>query len=226
MQIELPDEVIEALRNVLAPVIERLIDEKVEQRSPLLLSVTQVADELSCSRAAVFGLIHGGHLEAIHTGRTYRIATAVLREYVEELSKPTREREVITASNTRARPAYRAPSQSRGNSRQASSTSLVRATRPPRAPRAQRAKAQKVSKEEIAERRSTVAEFAESWWGLESATALLERSGIALTDGSDGQSTFRYGDLIEWMENNTAAFDQWAEEFDPVLNPSGDHTKG
>ncbi|MGH9920355.1 MAG: excisionase family DNA-binding protein [Nitrososphaerales archaeon] len=47
----------------------------MEQRRPLLLSVSQVADELSCSRASVFGLIHGGHLEAVRTGRSYRLAS-------------------------------------------------------------------------------------------------------------------------------------------------------
>ena len=49
MQIELPESVRDALRDVLTPVIERLIDQRVEQRRPLLLSVSQVAEELSCS---------------------------------------------------------------------------------------------------------------------------------------------------------------------------------
>jgi len=218
MLIDLPDEVVEALRNALVPVLERLIDEKVEQRRPLLLSVTEVADELSCSRTSVYGLIHGGYLEAVQTGRTYRVATAVLHEYVEELSKPTSERAVATASNTRTRAPYRASSQGQVKSRQTSSTSVVSATKPPRAPRP---KVKKVSKEEIAERRCTVAEFAESWWGLESANTLLERAGIALTEGSDGQSAFRYGDLVEWMEGNKTAFEQWLTKYDPVLNRSG-----
>jgi hypothetical protein len=48
----------------------------------------------------------------------------------------------------------------------------------------------------------------------------MERSGAALTDGEEaGRITFRYGDLIEWMEDNNQQFEQWAEEFDQVLNP-------
>jgi len=93
MQIELPAQVIDALRDALTPVIERLIDEKVEQRRPLLLSVTQVADELSCSRASVYGLIRGGYLAAIQTGRTYRVATAHSRPTSTSLrNRPTSAR--------------------------------------------------------------------------------------------------------------------------------------
>jgi hypothetical protein len=54
MHIELPDEVIESLREALTPLVDRLIDERVEQRRPLLLTVTEVAGELNCSRASVF----------------------------------------------------------------------------------------------------------------------------------------------------------------------------
>jgi excisionase family DNA binding protein len=80
----------------------------------------------------------------------------------------------------------------------------------------------KISKQEIAEKRWTMAEFAEQWYGLDSATALLERAGIALTEGSSGQATFRNGDLISWMESNKAQFEQWLEEFDPILKRSPD----
>jgi excisionase family DNA binding protein len=104
MQIEIPDTVIDALRESLAPILDRLIEERVEQRRPLLLSVTQVAEELNCSRASVFGLIRGGHLEAIRTGRSYRVATANFHEYVEELTKPSYDREVVSA---RTRPQQR-----------------------------------------------------------------------------------------------------------------------
>lgn len=86
MQIELPDSIIDVLREALTPVLDLLITERVEQRRPLLLSVTQVAEELSCSRTSVFGLIHGGHLEAIQVGRGYRVATVTLQNYVEELT--------------------------------------------------------------------------------------------------------------------------------------------
>jgi excisionase family DNA binding protein len=217
MQIEVPDEVVTVLRDALGPVIERLIDERVQQRRPLLLSVTEVANELSCSRASIYGLIHGGHLEAVCTGRTYRVATTTLHEYIEELTKPTREREVVSRTGVRAGVARRVASANRSRPRQLPSTSVLAATRPPRSPRPKR---QKMSKEEVADRRSTVVEFAESWHGLESATVLIQRSGIALTVGSDGQSTFRYGDLVEWMENNETEFHRWLEEFDPVLKGS------
>jgi excisionase family DNA binding protein len=170
MQIELPDQVIDAVRDALTPVIDRLIDERVEQRRPLLLSVTQVADELSCSRASVFGLIHGGRLEAIRTGRTYRVATATLQQYVDELSRPSYERDIVSARRTRTR-APRQAGRGPSNSRQAPATSVLPATRPPRAPRP---KQKKISKKEIADMRWTVAEFAERWWGMEAAAALLE----------------------------------------------------
>jgi len=97
MQIDIPDSVIDALRDALTPVLDRLIEERVEQRRPLLLSVTQVAEELSCSRASVYGLIHGGHLEAVRTGRSYHVATATLHEYVAELTKPSYQRDVVRA---------------------------------------------------------------------------------------------------------------------------------
>ncbi len=217
MQIELPDEIVDVLRDALTPVIDRLIDERVEQRRPLLLSVTQVAEELSCSRASVYGLIRGGHLEAIATGRTYRVATATLQEYVEELVKPFYERQVVSA---RTRPPRASPPVRRADRQPhpAPATSVLPATRPPRPPRPKRQKSP--SKKEIAESRCTVAEFAERWWGMESATVLLKRSGVHLTEGSDGQPTFRYGDLIEWMESHETDFEQWAEEFDPVLSRS------
>ena len=99
MQIEIPDELIDALRDSLTPLVDRLIDEKVEQRRPLLLSVPQVAEELGCSRSSVCGLIHGGHLEAIQMGRSYRVTTETLVRYAEELGKPRYERSVVTASH-------------------------------------------------------------------------------------------------------------------------------
>ena len=81
-----------------------------------------------------------------------------------------------------------------------------------------------MSKQEIADQRCTVGEFAERWWGIESAMALVEQSGIALTEGTGGQAKFRYGDLVEWMQNNGDQFDQWAEEFDPVLKRRNDQS--
>jgi len=218
MQIEIPDDlVLGALREALMPVVEGLIDEKVEQRRPLLLSITQVAEELSCSRASVYGLIHSRSLEAIRTGRTYRVATATLQAYVEELAKPAYERVVVNA-RTRPPTPRRQPTQvNQRRSRELSSPSVLAASRPPRSPRP---KQRKISKQEIVEERCTIAKFAERWWGVESATALLDQSGVVFTEGTDGQMTFRYGDLVEWMENNEVAFQEWAEEFDPVLNGS------
>jgi excisionase family DNA binding protein len=215
MQIEIPDDVLDALRDALTPVIELLIDERVEQRRPLLLSITEVADELSCSRASVFSLIHGGHLGAIRTGRTYRVVTTTLQEYVEELAKPTYQREVVTAGSVRTRATRSTATGGRAASRRMPSTSAVPATRPPRAPRPRQ---QKVSKEDVANQRCTVDELAGRWWGMAPATALIERSGVVLTTASDGQTTFRYGELVEWMENNKERFHQWVEEFDPTLN--------
>ena len=216
MQIEIPDQLIDVFRDALVPVVDRLVDERVEQRRPLLLSITQVADELSCSRASVFGLIHGGHLEAIRTGRTYRVATVTLQEYVEQLSRPTFERDVVGARRRQTTTQRNVRSGHRGRSRQSPTTSVIEATRPPRPPRP---KQQRMSKKEIAEEQCSIAKFAGRWWGLESARALIERSGVALQEGEDGQMTFRYGDLVEWMEGNSQAFHEWVEEFDPQLNP-------
>lgn len=219
MQIELPDDIVNVLRDALTPVIERLIDEKVEQRRPILLSVTQVAEELSCSRASVYGLIHGGHLEAISTGRTYRVATATLYEYVEQLTRPSHERSVVSADSMRHRTVQpTAVRRSRTRPQESPQTTVLTATKPPRPPRSRPAR---ISKKEIAERRWTIAEFAERWYGLVSATALLERAGIALTNDAGGPPTFRYGDLISWMESHTAEFELWLEEFDPVLKRRG-----
>ena len=212
MQIELPDQVVDALREALTPVIDRLIDERVEQRRPLLLSVAQVADELSCTRSSVYGLIRGGHLEAIRMGRTYRVATVTLQLYVEELAKPTNEREVIGAGTTRTAP--RDARGDRSRSRQMPAPAVHSAMRPPRA---RRPKQQKVSKKDIANERWSVAQFAEQWWGMESANALLKRSGTALSEDTDGQATFRYGDLMTWVETHHEQFQEWLEQVDPVL---------
>jgi excisionase family DNA binding protein len=65
-----------------------------------------------------------------------------------------------------------------------------------KAPRSERPRPPKMTKQEIADTRWTVAEVAERWRGPDSATALVERAGIAVTAGPVGQATFRYGDLI------------------------------
>ena len=162
MQIELPDSVVEALRGALTPIIERLIDEKVEQRRPLLLSVSQPTDELGCSHASVYGLIRGAYLEAIATGRNHRLTAATLYECVEERAKPSYEPSVVSGRSTRSR--KKEPpvaSTSRSRNQQMATTSVLIATKPPRPPRS---KPQTISKQEIAERRCTIAEFAEQWY--------------------------------------------------------------
>jgi len=189
MQIEIPDPVLDALRTALAPLIEHLIDERVEQRRPLLLSVSQVAEELACSRPSVYSLIRGGYLEGIRTGRTYRVATTTLHRYVEELAKPIYERNVVSATRSKG-------------SRPTPATSVLAASRPPRSPRPRQPT---LSKEEIANQRCTVAEFAQRWWGLQSARSLIARSGLGLSEET-GEATFRYGDLIEWMQHNQQEF--------------------
>ncbi len=222
MHIELPDEVIESLREALTPLLDRLIDERVEQRRPLLLTVTEVAGELNCSRASVFGLIHGGNLEAIRMGRTYRVATATLVRYVGELAKLPAEREVVSARNERTSPPRRsAPDLTKP--RPASLVSALPATNRPRVPRPKQVK---VSKQDVVESRFTVAELADRWWGMESARALLDRSGIELTNDTDGHDRFRYGDLVEWMEGNRDQFDQWVTEFDPHLKRRTERPSG
>ena len=222
MHIEIPDSAVDALREALTPVIDRIVAERVEQKRPLLLSVSEVAEELSCSRASVFGLIHGGHLEAVRIGRSYRVATATLQDYVEELTKPSHVREVVTARSARVRMSRKRERADRGRGDQVATPSVVPATRPPRAPRP---KPTKLSKKEIAESRCTVAELGERWWGLQSAIVLIGRSGVELAATPDRQETFRYGDLTEWAENNPNDFNRWCQDFDPVLrrgSTSGD----
>lgn len=218
MQIEVPDQVVDALREALAPVLERLIDEKVEQKRPLLLSVKQVATELSCSRSSVYGLIHGGHLEAVCIGKSYYVSTAILLAYVEELTRPKYQRDVVTVRSDRARPSKRTTSDHKNEDRKMRTT-VVTATKPPRAPRQ---KPKKISKQEIADSRCTVDELAERWWGEESATALLRLSEIELSSSADAPASFRYGDLIEWVEQNKDGFSQWLEAFDPILKRGTD----
>jgi excisionase family DNA binding protein len=108
--------------------------------------------------------------------------------------------------------------QLKGRSGKSPRTPALIATKPTRSVRST---PPKMSKREIAEKRWTIAEVAEQWYGLDSATALLERAGIALTEDAAGQATFRYGDLVSWMESHTAEFEQWLEEFDPILKRRG-----
>jgi excisionase family DNA binding protein len=192
VQIELPDQFVEALRDALAPLVERIIDEKVQQKRPLLLSVAQVAEELSCSRQSVYGLIRGGHLAAIQTGCRYRVSNAVLDDYVEELTRPKHQREVVNGHSLRVRRRESPPI----------STRVISATKPPRQPRPKSPR--RPSKEEVADSRMTLPELIEIFG--ESASELLAMTAVAIAD--DG--TFRRGDVLTWMEENRERYDEWA----------------
>jgi excisionase family DNA binding protein len=192
VQIEIPDEVVDALRDALGPLIERLIDEKVQQKRPMLLSVNQVAEELTCSKQSVYGLIRGGHLEAIRTGGRYRIASAVLEDYVDELTRPKYQREVVDAHKVRSRRRKPTPLPS----------AVLSATKPPRHPRPRPPK--KASKQEVADSRMTLAELCDIFG--ESSSELLAMAGIALAD--DG--TFRRGDVLTWIEEDRERYEEWA----------------
>jgi excisionase family DNA binding protein len=130
VQIEIPDQVVDALRDALGPLVERLIDEKVQQKRPLLLSVSQVAAELGCSRQSIYGLIRGGHLEAVRTGARYRVSSAVLDDYVDQLTRPRYQREVVDGHRVRTRRRKPPPP-----------TTVLSATKPPRQPPSETTKA-------------------------------------------------------------------------------------
>jgi excisionase family DNA binding protein len=192
VQIEIPDQVVDALRDALSPLVERLIDEKVQQKRPLLLSVSHVAEELGCSRQSVYGLIRGGHLEAIRTGGRYRVASAVLDDYVDELTRSKYQREVVDGHRVRTRRHKALPPP----------TTVISATKPPRQPRPKAPK--RPSKEEVADSRMTLTELLAIFG--ESASELLGMAGIALAD--DG--TFRRGDVLAWMEQDRDRYEEWA----------------
>ena len=103
----------------------------------------------------------------------------------------------------------------RATSRSTTVASLVPATRAPRGPRP---KQTRMSKEELAESRWTVTQLADRWWGFDSANALLLRSEVVMEEDSVRGSTFRYGDLLIWVDANPEDFSQWLHEFDPVFN--------
>jgi excisionase family DNA binding protein len=192
VQIEVPDQVVDVLRDALGPLVERLIDEKVQQKRPLLLTVSQVAEELGCSRQSVYGLIRGGHLEAIRTGGRYRVASAVLEEYVDELTRPKYQREVVDGQLVRTRRRKPPPTP----------TTVLSPTKPPRQPRPKPPK--RPSKQEIADSRMTLAELGDIFG--ESASELLVMAGADVAD--DG--TFRRGDVLAWMEEDRERYEEWA----------------
>jgi excisionase family DNA binding protein len=192
VQIEIPDQIVDALRDALGPLVERLIDEKLQQKRPLLLSVNQVAEELACSRQSVYGLIHGGYLEAISTGGRYRVASAVLNEYVDELSRPKYQRDVVDAQRVQAHRRKPPPPP----------TKVLSATKPPRQPR--RRPPKKPSKQEVADGRMTLTGLGDIFG--EWASELLAMAGVALAD--DG--TFRRGDVLAWIDEDRERYKEWA----------------
>jgi excisionase family DNA binding protein len=96
----------------------------------------------------------------------------------------------------------------------------------PRSARSKLSKPRKPSKQEVADRRWTISEFSEQWYGVDSTMNLLQRAGITLTSDGTGQETFRNGDLVTWMEANTTEFERWLQEFDPVFKPRQSETEG
>ena len=221
MQIELPDDVVDVLRNALTPIIERLIPRRWSSDDPYFSQLSQVADELSCSRASVYGLIRGGHLEAISMGRTYRVcdgppSTNMSKSFQNQATNGP----LCAAGAVGAAGVGESMARSGGRRTDARLDKRCRLTRlslQPSPPRTPRSRPKRMSKQEIAGLRYTIAEFAEQWWGLDSATALLDHADITMMKDAAGQSTFRYGDLVSWMERHTAEFERWLEEFDPVL---------
>jgi hypothetical protein len=181
----------------------------------VLLSMSQVAEELSCSRASVYGLIHGGHLARGHPDwpdvPCGHGDASGLRRGTDQAFVPAR----CCKRSHQAMKIMRAASTSgRAKLTRTPMTAVVPATRPPRPPRPRQTKA---SKKDVAETCCAVAELGERWWGLQSATALVERSGVRLTVSAEGSETFRYGDLVAWVEGHHSEFEQWLEEFDPTL---------
>jgi excisionase family DNA binding protein len=50
--------------------------------TPKFLTVAEVADTLRVSRMSVYRLIHGGQLEAVQFGRSFRISEGALEAYL------------------------------------------------------------------------------------------------------------------------------------------------
>lgn len=180
-----------------APALEPTVAPKVEDSK--MLDVNRAASYLGVSTSFIRNLV--AQRNVVH----YKLGGRVMfrREDIDRfVDQNKREVPDSVAWQLKGR---------RGKSPRAPALS---ATRPARSVRST---PPKMSKKEIAEKRWTIAEFAEQWHGLDSATALLGRAGIALTEDAAGQATFRYGDLVSWMESHSAEFEQWLEEFDPIL---------
>lgn len=59
---------------------------------PLLETLQETSDDLTCSVRQTYNLIEEGELEAVHMGRAARIVTASKRAYVERLRQREAER--------------------------------------------------------------------------------------------------------------------------------------
>jgi excisionase family DNA binding protein len=57
----------------------------IAERSRLLYTFTQAADQLSCSGRQIRTLVVSGDLNSVHIGRLHRIAASDLEEYVRRL---------------------------------------------------------------------------------------------------------------------------------------------
>ena len=169
-----------------------------ESSDPKLLDVQGAASYLGVSTGAVRNPVAQRNVEHYKIGRRVMFRPEDIDRYVDQNK---RELPDVTPWQLRSQ---------RGNSPR--KPAVKEKPTPNRASRARRP-----SKAEIAESRCTIPQFADRWWGVESAKALLERAGASLTRDASGQDTFRYGDVVAWMESNHEAFEQWLADFDPSL---------
>jgi excisionase family DNA binding protein len=187
-----------------APALEAAVPAKVEDSK--MLDVNRAANYLGVSTSFIRNLV--AQRRVVH----YKLGGRVMfrREDIDRfVDQNKRELPDVVAWQLQGR---------RGRSPRTPAPVVTKPTR------SVRSKPPKVSKQEIAEKRWTIHEFAEQWFGLDSARALLERAGIVLAEDAVGEATFRYRDLVSWMENNTSEFEQWLEEFDPALKRRIDET--
>jgi excisionase family DNA binding protein len=189
-----------------APVLGMTMPPKVEDSK--MLDVNRAASYLGVSTSFIRNLVAQRSLVHYKLGGRVMFRREDIDQFVDQ--------------NKRELPDF-VPWQLQGRRGKSPRTSARTTTKPARSVRST---PPKMSKQEIAEKRWLIAELAERWWGIDSATALLEMAEIAFTEDAAGQSTFRYGDLVSWMENHKAEFGQWLEEFDPSLKRRVDANHG
>ena len=169
-----------------------------ESTDPELLDVQGAASYLGVSTGAVRNLVGQRSVEHYKIGRRVMFRREDIDRYVDQNK---RELPDVTPWQLRNQ---------RGKSPRTRTVKEKPARE--RAPRSRRP-----SKAEIAEGRWTIQEFADRWWGVDSAKALLERASVTLSNDASGKETFRYGDVVTWMESNQQAFERRLEDFDPSL---------